>query len=77
LRDEAGSIGKRLEQLALADVGAEVTTIRRGKDRLDVTARTLLAAGDVVVLRGSADAVTRAEGRLLQARTPAWPRGQA
>ena len=77
LRDEAGAIGKRLEQLALADVGAEVTTIRRGKDRLDVTAHTLLAAGDVVVLRGSADAVTRAEGRLLQARNSAKPWSQA
>ena len=43
-----------------------MTTIRRGKERLDVTPHTLLAAGDVVVLRGSADAVTRAEGRLLQ-----------
>ena len=74
LRDEAGAIGKRLEQLALDEVGAEVTTIRRGKERLDVTAHTELAAGDVVVLRGSADAVTRAEGRLLQARSPAKPR---
>jgi CPA2 family monovalent cation:H+ antiporter-2 len=66
LRDEAGSIGKRIDQLALDDVGAEVTTIRRGKERLDVTPHAVLAAGDVVVLRGSADAVTRAEGRLLQ-----------
>ncbi len=66
LRDDAGSIGKRIEQLQLEDVGAEVTTIRRGKQRLDVSPHTLLTAGDVVVLRGSADAVTRAEGRLLQ-----------
>ena len=66
LRDDAGSVGKRIEQLELDDVGAEVTTIRRGKQRLDVTPHTLLTAGDVVVLRGSADAVTRAEGRLLQ-----------
>jgi CPA2 family monovalent cation:H+ antiporter-2 len=66
LRDDAGSVGKRIEQLELDDVGAEVTTIRRGKERLDVTPHTLLTAGDVVVLRGSADAVTRAEGRLLQ-----------
>jgi CPA2 family monovalent cation:H+ antiporter-2 len=66
LRDDAGAIGKLIEQLHLDEVGAEVTTIRRGKARLDVTPHTLLAAGDVVVLRGSADAVTRAEGRLLQ-----------
>lgn len=65
LRDDAGAIGKRIEQLELHEVGAEVTTIRRGKDRIDVSARTELQRGDVVVLRGSADAVDRAEGRLL------------
>jgi CPA2 family monovalent cation:H+ antiporter-2 len=66
LREDAGAVGKRIEQLELGEVGAEVTTIRRGKQRIDVTALTELTAGDVVVLRGSADAVTRAEGRLLQ-----------
>ncbi|MES2759395.1 MAG: monovalent cation:proton antiporter-2 (CPA2) family protein [Pseudomonadota bacterium] len=66
LRDDAGAVGKRIEQLELDEVGAEVTTIRRGKERLDVTPHTVLATGDVVVLRGSGDAVTRAEGRLLQ-----------
>jgi monovalent cation:H+ antiporter-2, CPA2 family len=65
LRDKAASVGKRIEDLELGDVGAEVTTIRRGRERLEVTPRTELVAGDVVVLRGSADAVTRAEGRLL------------
>jgi CPA2 family monovalent cation:H+ antiporter-2 len=65
LRDDAGAAGKRLGELELAEVGADVTTIRRGKDRLDVAPQTELRAGDVVVLRGSADAVTRAEGRLL------------
>ncbi|SHH61619.1 Kef-type potassium/proton antiporter, CPA2 family [Massilia sp. CF038] len=65
LRDDAGAIGKRIEALALQEVGAEVATIRRGKDRLEVTPRTELEMGDVVVLRGSADAVDRAEKRLL------------
>jgi len=66
LRDGAGAIGKRIEELELHEVGAEVTTIRRGKERLEVTPRTVLGTGDVVVLRGSAEAVDRAEGRLLQ-----------
>jgi CPA2 family monovalent cation:H+ antiporter-2 len=66
LRDDASSVGKHIEELRLDEVGAEVTTIRRGKDRLDVTPHTMLNAGDVVVLRGSGDAVSRAEGRLLQ-----------
>jgi CPA2 family monovalent cation:H+ antiporter-2 len=66
LRDDAGAVGRRIEQLELDEVGAEVTTIRRGKERVEVAPHTMLMAGDVVVLRGSADAVTRAEGRLLQ-----------
>ncbi|WP_426175780.1 monovalent cation:proton antiporter-2 (CPA2) family protein [Massilia sp. TWR1-2-2] len=66
LRDDAGSVGRHIEQLELDEVGAEVTMIRRGKERLEVTPHTVLAAGDVVVLRGSGEAVTRAEGRLLQ-----------
>ncbi len=65
LRDEAGGIGKRIEELELHEVGAEVTTIRRGKERIDVGPRTELRLGDVVVLRGSGEAVDRAEGRLL------------
>lgn len=65
LRDEAASVGKRIEQLELEDIGAEVATIRRGKERLDVNPHTALEVGDVVVLRGSAEAVHRAEGRLL------------
>jgi CPA2 family monovalent cation:H+ antiporter-2 len=66
LGDGAASIGKRLQDLALADVGAEVTTLRRGRVRIEVTQSIVFEAGDVVVLRGAADAVTRAEGRLLQ-----------
>jgi monovalent cation:H+ antiporter-2, CPA2 family len=64
LQDGAKSVGKALEHFKLGEVGAEVTTIRRGSGRVDVTPRTELEAGDVVVLRGSAEAVTRAEGRL-------------
>jgi CPA2 family monovalent cation:H+ antiporter-2 len=66
LGDGAASIGKRLADLALADVGAEVTTLRRGRVRVEVTQAMVFEAGDVVVVRGAADAVTRAEGRLLQ-----------
>ncbi len=65
LPEDATAVGKRIDQLELAELGAEVTTIRRGKERLEVTALTELASGDVVVLRGSADAVNRAEAQLL------------
>ncbi|MFL6671766.1 MAG: monovalent cation:proton antiporter-2 (CPA2) family protein [Massilia sp.] len=65
LRDEAASVGRSIGELELDDVGAEVTTVRRGSDRIEAKAETRLRAGDVVVLRGSEDAVARAEGRLL------------
>jgi CPA2 family monovalent cation:H+ antiporter-2 len=63
LADGAPAVGKRLDQL---DVGAEVTTIRRGKGRLELQPDTLLQAGDVVIVRGGADAVARAENLLLR-----------
>jgi len=36
---DAAAIGKSLQMLTLAELGAEVTTVRRGKARIDVTAR--------------------------------------
>ncbi len=66
LIDGASAIGKRLGELALNEVGAEVTAIRRGKTRTEATLATVLETGDVVVLRGSAEAVSRAESRLLK-----------
>ncbi|MCS0809432.1 monovalent cation:proton antiporter-2 (CPA2) family protein [Massilia agilis] len=65
LPDDAAAAGRALGELALDEVKAEVTIIRRGRDRLEASADTVLQAGDVVVLRGSADAVERAEGRLV------------
>jgi CPA2 family monovalent cation:H+ antiporter-2 len=65
LRDDAASVGRRLEELDLEEVAAEVTTVRRGRERIETKPETVLQAGDVVVLRGSAEAVERAEGRLL------------
>ncbi|MET0264497.1 MAG: cation:proton antiporter [Duganella sp.] len=66
LAANATCIGKPLRQCALADSGAEVNSIRRGKQVLEVSADTVLAAGDVVVLRGGAEAVARAENLLLR-----------
>jgi CPA2 family monovalent cation:H+ antiporter-2 len=66
LNGGATAVGRVLGEIDVAGAGAEVTTIRRGKARLDVTPETLLEAGDVVVLRGVADAVNRAEHRLLR-----------
>lgn len=65
LAEGAAAIGKRIGELELAETGAEVALLRRGKDRIEANADTTLAQGDVVVLRGSSEAVERAEERLL------------
>ena len=65
LGEDAQAVGRRLDELGLDELGAEVTGIRRARMRVDPEDGTVLQAADVVVLRGSADAVTRAEGRLL------------
>jgi CPA2 family monovalent cation:H+ antiporter-2 len=66
LSEGARAIGKALGTLKLAEAGAEVTILRRGKSRLDVKPDTVLNAGDIVVLRGTTDGVARAEERLLK-----------
>lgn len=65
LPEGAGAIGKSIGALELHEVGAEVSVLRRGRQRVDASMESVLEAGDVVVLRGSAEAVSRAEGRLL------------
>ncbi|UGQ46799.1 monovalent cation:proton antiporter family protein [Massilia endophytica] len=61
----AWCVGRALSEVDIEGAGAEVTTIRRGKMRLPVEPSTVLESGDVVVLRGSAAAVARAENALL------------
>jgi len=65
LGDGASCVGKPLREVDLGETGAEVTAIRRGKARLEVSEETVLEAGDVIVLRGAAEAVARAENNLL------------
>jgi CPA2 family monovalent cation:H+ antiporter-2 len=65
LNPDAQAVGRRIGDLGLEELGAEVSGIRRVRVRIEPMPGTVLQAGDVVVLRGSGDAVTRAEGRLL------------
>lgn len=63
----AAAVGRALGELKLAEVGAEVTAIRRrGIRGEDPAPETVLRAGDVVVLRGVPEALELAEERLLQ-----------
>ena len=52
--------------LGLSELGAEVTAVRRGKSRIPFSPDTVLQSGDVVVVRGAAAAIEKAEKRLLQ-----------
>jgi CPA2 family monovalent cation:H+ antiporter-2 len=65
LGQDASCVGKTLAELEVETAGAEVASIRRGKGGVEVAPATVLEAGDVVVLRGAADAVARAENQLL------------
>lgn len=67
LVDSAKSIGKSLAELDLAELGAEVIDVRRSRNHLEWTPETTLMAGDIVVLRGAVEELSRAEGRLLKA----------
>ena len=65
LHAQAGAVGKHLAQLRLDEVAVDVTTLRRGGQDVAPGPDVLLAAGDVVVLRGDGEAISRAEERLL------------
>jgi CPA2 family monovalent cation:H+ antiporter-2 len=63
----ANAVGRTLSDLALAELGAEVTAVRRRGIRADEPGpETRFEAGDVVVLLGRPDALEAAEARLLR-----------
>ncbi len=63
----AAAVGKRIADLRLAEVGAEVTAVRRrGIRGADPSPDMTLLAGDVVVLRGVPESLELAEERLLE-----------
>ena len=63
----AHAVGRTLAELGIADLGAEVTAIRRRGIRADDPApEARFEAGDVVILLGRPEAIEAAETRLLQ-----------
>ncbi|RYE96813.1 MAG: potassium transporter, partial [Oxalobacteraceae bacterium] len=67
LSGDAHAIGKSLGTLGLHEVGAEITAIRRSRGRIELLPETVFHGGDIVVLRGAAEAIALAEERLLRA----------
>ena len=66
ITDRAKAIGKTLASLNLDELGVDVTTLRRGKQRIEPYQEVPLKALDVIVVRGTAESVARAEQRLLK-----------
>ncbi|MBC3937207.1 monovalent cation:proton antiporter family protein [Undibacterium rugosum] len=66
LSERASAVGKRIAELALAELEVDIHTIRRGKARHEADDTLVLQSGDVIVVRGTSEAVARAELRLLK-----------
>ncbi|MFC0168004.1 cation:proton antiporter [Pseudoduganella danionis] len=66
LPSSASSVGQALGNIAVEHSGAAVSSVRRGKTQLEVAPELALEAGDVVILRGTASAVHKAEQKLLR-----------
>lgn len=66
LPEAVKAVGKKLGELQLAGFQVEVTMIRRGKEKLVATEEVVLQGLDVLVLRGNAESLARAEQRLLK-----------
>lgn len=63
----AGCVGQHLEALGLIEIGVEVNNIRRGRMQLELDQNLVIQAGDVIVMRGSSEALATAE-ELLSGR---------
>jgi CPA2 family monovalent cation:H+ antiporter-2 len=63
----ASALGRSLGELALDELGVQVTALRRREQRMvSPSAQTALQAGDVIVLLGTPEQLAAAEIRLLQ-----------
>ena len=62
------SVGATLGSLRLDEVGVEMTSLRRGKERLAIDAGLVIQAHDVIVMRGASEALAVAEELLSDNR---------
>lgn len=66
LSDRSKALGKTLSELQLEELSVSITALRRGKTRIDLSPELQLQSGDVLVLRGTAEGVARAEQKLVK-----------
>jgi CPA2 family monovalent cation:H+ antiporter-2 len=55
------SVGFTVDSLRFEEIGVEMTSLRRGKERLAIDAGLVIQAHDVMVLRGTSEALAIAE----------------
>lgn len=55
------SVGRPLADLDISQTGVEISTVRRGRERLEIANDLILRAGDVLVMRGSLESLALAE----------------
>ena len=63
--ERARANGMAIVELNLAALNVELISMRRAMQRLDFTPVTKIQSGDVLVLRGTQEALSLAEDRLL------------
>ena len=73
LAASAACVGHPLKDLELDTLNVELTSIRRGRERLSVNDDLALQAGDVLVIRGSPEALAMAE-EVLSGNAPSKTR---
>lgn len=66
LTESAKALGQHLSDMKFDDIEVDVHAVRRGKSRLDHRQDLVFQDGDVIVVRGTSEAVARAEQRLLK-----------
>ena len=66
LTARAKALGQKLAELKLEELQVDIHAIRRGKQRLEQNESLVFQDGDVIVVRGTSEAVARAEQRLLK-----------
>ena len=66
LPERSQAVGKSLAELELGALELDVQALRRGKSHLVPEGTQVLQGGDVLVLRGTSEAVARGEQRLLK-----------
>jgi CPA2 family monovalent cation:H+ antiporter-2 len=68
LEEQAYAVGRKLAEIGLESIGAQVRGVRRrgARSRLTADEAAVLQPGDVVVLLGDPEAVNLAEDRLLR-----------